>query len=250
MSMPVVVNPFTPRGTELNFYIPPTVLSDFQKFTHTDVPNTNFTFEILSDWYAKDLPDYEPRYIRGEMYPINWKSKMGNSDQSMNFKAGYEQRLRKGDILLREDGEIFIINWRIQEYINAQNSQINISNLPLEVYRNVPKEMDSMGYVTAPARKVIIAPTIPTIWKVYIGRPEYQVLASMPGIVSTDIIEIYVQYNSYTKNIRIDDLFKVEQYEYRVVEVQYSELDYHREYGLIYLQGKRNAGGETAIVAP
>lgn len=245
---PVITPAFLPTGTEFNFYIPPTILSDFHKFTYTDVPNTNFTFQVLQDWYLKDVPGAPKTYIRGEMYPINWKSKMGNSDQSMNFKTSYEHKLRKGDILLREDGEIFIINWRIQEYINAQNSQINISNLPLEVYRNVDEKLDNAGYVLEPAKQVIIAPTIPSIWKVYIGRPEYQIVANVPGVIATDIVEIYVQYNNRTKDIRIDDLFKIEHYEYRVVEVQYSELDYYRQYGLIYLQGKRNAGGETAHV--
>lgn len=247
---PVITPTFLPGSTDFNFYIPPTILSDFHKFTYTDVPNTNFTFEVIPDWYKKDEVGRPKTFIRGEMYPINWKSKMGNSDQSMNFKTSYEHRLRKGDILLREDGEIFIINWRIQEYINAQNSQINISNLPLEVYRNVPEELDANGYVKTPAGVVTVAPEIPSIWKVYIGRPEYQVIANVPGILATDIIEIYVQYNDRTKNIRIDDLFRVEQYEYRVVEVQYSELDYHRQFGLIYLQGRRNPGGEIPNVLP
>lgn len=253
--LPVITPTFRPVSTPLAFHIPPTILSDFRQFTYTDVPNTNFTFEVIQDWYATSEEGYEKQYIRAEMYPINWKSKMGNSDQSMNFKTSYDVRLRKGDILIREDGQIFIINWKIQEYINAQNSQINIANLPLTIYRHVEETLSSTGYLATPAFNAVIVPEIPAIWKIYIGRPDYQVIVNTPGIAPSDISEVFVQYNSHTANIRIDDLFRVEQYEYRVVEVQYSELDYDREYGLIYLQAKRNAGAETeqaliAYVAP
>ena len=244
---PPVIAPFSPTETMFNFYIPPTILSDFHKFTHTDAPHANYTFEVLQDWYAKDKPDYEPVYLRGEIYPINWKSKIGNSDQSMNFRTSYEVPIRKGDILLRDDGQIFIVNWRTQEYINNQNAQINIANLPLRVYRMVDEVIDDDARVIEPAGEKTIVDTIPSIWKIYVGRPEYQVTMNMPGIVATDITEVYVQYNDQTKNIRINDLFRIEQYEYRVLEVQYSELDYDRTFGLLHIQAKRAAGGETAV---
>ena len=249
LTTPPVIPAFRPSATALGFHIPPTVLSDFHQFTYTDVPNANYTFQVISDWYIKDDPGYVPIYIRGEMYPINWKSKMGNSDQSMNFKCSYEHQIRKGDFLLREDGQIYIVNWRTQEYINAQNSQINIANLPLEIYRRVEEVIDSNGALVTAARNAIIVPEIPAIWKIYIGRPEYQVTMNVPGIAPSDISEVYVQYNAKTKDIRIDDLFRVEQYEYRIMDVQYSELDYDREFGLLYLQAKRNAGGETPAPA-
>ncbi|MBQ6949091.1 MAG: transporter substrate-binding domain-containing protein, partial [Firmicutes bacterium] len=34
--------------------------------------------------------------------PIDWKSKIGNSDMSTNFKTSYETLIQKGDYVIRE----------------------------------------------------------------------------------------------------------------------------------------------------
>lgn len=44
--------------------------------------------------------------IRATYFPVDWKSKVGNSDASANFKTDWHNMIRKGDIVVRESGEI------------------------------------------------------------------------------------------------------------------------------------------------
>ena len=60
------------------------------------------------------MEDYEPIRLRALYFSINWKSKIGNSDANSNFKTSYDVRIRKGDIVIREDGRIFMLNWTVQ----------------------------------------------------------------------------------------------------------------------------------------
>ena len=74
----------------------------------TDVPGSNYTFEWLRDWYERDAEEYAPVFIRGAHFPINWKSKIGNSDANSNFRTLLQNDIRKGDIVVREDGVIYM----------------------------------------------------------------------------------------------------------------------------------------------
>lgn len=69
------------------------------------------------------LEGYDPVLIRAEYFPINWKSKIGNSDANSNFKTDYSVIIYKGDILIREDGNVYIANWKVQNNPNNQTTQ-------------------------------------------------------------------------------------------------------------------------------
>ena len=73
------------QGSLKDFRPPPTIESDFRRLLSHDVPHVNFTFELVRDWYQINGEDYEPIYIRAQQTPIDWKSKIGNSDMSTNF---------------------------------------------------------------------------------------------------------------------------------------------------------------------
>lgn len=68
----------------------------------------NYTFEVVRNWYDRDETDYEPEFIRASYFPISWKSKIGNSDMGSNFLADTIVDIKKGDYVVREDGEIYI----------------------------------------------------------------------------------------------------------------------------------------------
>ena len=44
-------------------------------------------------------------------------------DANSNFKTTYEHKISKGDIVIREDGNIYVLNWKVQEYPNNQATQ-------------------------------------------------------------------------------------------------------------------------------
>ena len=123
--------------------------------------HANYTFELIRDWYAKDAEGYEPIYLRALYFSINWKSKIGNSDANSNFKTSYDVRIRKGDIVIREDGRIFMLNWQVQDMPNNQTTQAIVCNAMLTFTRTIPEEVDSRGMLVREAYDDEIAPSIP-----------------------------------------------------------------------------------------
>lgn len=106
--------PAVKRNSTKDFRPPPTIKSDFKRYLQHNVENVNYTFELISDWYEAQEEDYSPIYIRAQQTPIDWKSKIGNSDMSTNFKTDYDIPIHKGDMVVREDGMIYMLNWNIQ----------------------------------------------------------------------------------------------------------------------------------------
>lgn len=86
--------------------------------------------------------------LRAEHFPINWKSKMGNSDANKNFYTDYDVTIRKGDMCIREDGLIVMLNWSIQHYINAQTTQAIECNHRITIKRHIRAAADKRGYKT------------------------------------------------------------------------------------------------------
>ena len=122
----------------MKFYIPPTVKSDFEDWLNTDVANVNYDFEIIRDWYAQAAV----KRIRATYFPIAWKSKIGNSDANSNFKTGYGWEIRKGDIAVREDGTIYMLNWQVQRNPNNQSTQAIACNARLSFARHMDEVLD------------------------------------------------------------------------------------------------------------
>ena len=117
----------------MKFYIPPTIKSDFEDWLNTDVANVNYDFEIIRDWYDQAAV----KRIRATYFPIAWKSKIGNSDANSNFKTGYGWEIRKGDIVVREDGTIYMLNWQAQRNPNNQSTQAIACNARLSFARHM-----------------------------------------------------------------------------------------------------------------
>ena len=100
------IEPFKPAGSSKTFFIPPAIQSDFDAYLMDDVPHHNYTFELLRDWYTKNDETYESEFIRAMLFAINWKSKVGNTDANSNFRVSLQVDIRKGDIIVREDGSM------------------------------------------------------------------------------------------------------------------------------------------------
>lgn len=89
----------------------------------------------------------------------------------------------------------------------------------------------------------MIAPMIPISHTEYAGRPDYTAAQGQPGINADHLINVSLQWNEKTKNIRIDDEFVLGAYTYRVVNVSIAEVNIDQTYGVLILNAKRIAGG-------
>lgn len=104
-------------------------MSDYENLLDTEIKNFTHTFELVRDWYKQPQEDEDKVYLRAAYFPINWKSKVGNSDVNKNFRTDYRVEIRKGDMVISEDGMIHLLNWDIQNYPNTQTTQAVECNL-------------------------------------------------------------------------------------------------------------------------
>lgn len=228
----------------LKDYRPPTTIEDdFRRYLAHEVPHVNYTFEVIHDWYEAQQDGYSPIILRAQQTPIDWKSKIGNSDMSTNFKVTHDIPIYKGDIVIREDGKIYMLNWNIQLHPNNQATQNCECNGYVEFKRRVHEVTDEAGYVIMPEHDEIIAPSIPIIHTEYAGRPDYQPSQWQPGVNADHLINVQVQYNDRTKEVRIDDTFEMDNYTYRVINIAFAEVSINSNYGILDMNAKRVAGG-------
>lgn len=247
------IKPSPLTSSTREFLIPPTILSDYENYLMTEVPNAVFDFQVLHNWYDKDDESKEPYLLRAEYFPINWKSKVGNSDMNYNFFTDTKQNICKGDIVIKEDGELLMLNWNIQQYINAKTTQAITCNHKLRITRSFPARADKRGFVYEPAHDEVIVDWIPCVMSEYAGRPDYQISQNSPGIHSDMLTVCDVQYNPSTAKIEIDDVFPYGKYMYKVIHIDQTQVVFvdndimpHTEsdeiYGIIRLYCRQIAG--------
>lgn len=213
----------------MKYYVPSRLRQDFENWLRMDVENANYDFQIIRNWYQPG----EAQSIRALFFPISWKSKIGNSDANSNFKTSYGCIIRKGDIAIREDGMILMLNWQVQNNPNNQSTQAIACNARFQFERHVDEKVDSKGYLLEEAHDEIIAPEIPGVYAEYTGRPDYAASYNTPGISPDHLLTVQVQFNSRTDQIRLGDELNLMNSRYRIVNRVDSEVDIDRQYGII-----------------
>lgn len=251
--------PYVPQGTSKRFRVPRTLAADFDAFLDRDIPNTNMDFEILHDWYDKFKEDYEPQYVRGEIYPDSTKSRYENTDNNMNIRCSVTSGIRKGDMLIEPSNEIYILDWAVHLESNNAPSRALRCNLMLTVYEYKDSVVDDEGYLIDQegyvisgekyavedigSKRKIIVDSLPANAYRYDGRPEFVAVSATPGAMAGVLSLMTVQYNNQTKNIKIGQYFDWGGNTYEIVDVNAVGLDLNQQYGTLKLQAKRAAGG-------
>ena len=199
---------------------------------------------MLRDWYAQFEEGYEPVQVRATYYPIDWKSKIGNSDMAENFKCPHgDVVIVKGDIIVNEAGEPLMLNWKVSNHINNQASQAVICNECLSFERRVPEETDSYGYVIREAHQENILDHLPVNITPYAGRPDYTTANNTPGIVADSLYVCQLQLNSYSARLRVNDECVYGHERYRIINIDWSETNIEQDRGILNLNLRRVGGG-------
>ena len=252
--------PYVPQGTSKRFRVPRTLAADFDAFLNQDIPNTVMDFEVLHNWYDKFKMDYQPVYVRGEIYPDSTKSRYENTDNNMNIRCSVTSGVHKGDMVIEPDQTIYILDWAIHKDSNNAPSRALRCNLYLTVYDYENSEVDDEGYLIdqegfvisgetynvddpESSNKRIVVNNLPANAYRYDGRPEFVAVSSTPGAMAGVLSLMTVQYNEQTKNIKIGQYFDWGGNTYEIVDVNAVGLDLHQRYGTLKLQAKRAAGG-------
>lgn len=239
-----LIPPVTAQSRK-DFRPPPTIQDDFRRLLQHDVPYVNYTYELVRDWYDLNSETYEPIYIRAQQTPIDWKSKIGNSDMNSNFKVTHDIPVHKGDMVIREDGIVFLLNWNIQNHANNQATQCSECNVTLEFTRHFDDITNDEGYLIEEGGQRIVVPPIPATQIEYAGRPDYSKTQNIPGIAPDHLITVYLQWNPTTKNIFLNDQFIIGNFTYRVINISLVEVNIDKDYGILTLNAKRVAGEDV-----
>lgn len=239
-----LIPPVVAKSTK-DFRPPPTIEDDFRRQLQHEVPHVNFTFELVRNWYDLSDESYEPIYIRAQQTPIDWKSKIGNSDMNTNFKTTHDIPIHKGDMVIREDGTVFLLNWNVQNHANNQATQSSECNSVIEFTRMFEDEVSEEGRLVTPGGRRVVVPAIPATHIEYAGRPDYSASQSQPGLSPDHLITVYLQWNPMTKNIFLDDEFVIGVFTYRVINISIVEVNIDKDYGILTLNAKRVAGGDV-----
>lgn len=241
--------PYIPEGTSKRFRVPRTLAADFDAFLKQDIPNTNMDFEVVKCWYDKYKEDYEPMYVRGEIYPDSTKSRYEDTDNNMNIRCSVSSGIKKGNYLIQPDGTVFLLDWEVALQSNNAPSRALRCNMYLSIKRydnQEEDEYDDMGFrMTNNKLKKFeeIVPSIPANAYRYDGRPEYTVVSGTPGAVTGALTLLTVQYNHRTKDIHVDDIFDWGNETYRIVDVNMVGLPLHGYWGTLKLQARKAEGG-------
>lgn len=243
--------PYVPQGTNKRFRVPRTLAADFDAFLDRDIPNTNMDFEVLKCWYDKFKPGYTPQYVRGEIYADSTKSRYENTDNNMNIRCSVSSGIRKGDMLIQPDHTIFLLDWEVALQSNNAPSRALRCNMMLNIKRyttekEIYDQYDEDGFLLKDPPEnnwEEIVPRIPANAYRYDGRPEYTIVSGTPGATPSALTLMTVQYNEYTKNIHIDDVFEWGDETYRIVDVDRVGVHLSGTHGTLKLQARKAEGG-------
>lgn len=227
--MPFDIEKFIPQRSTERFYVPLSIQDDFRKLVYTDMPNLNFTFTIVHDWFnQEDIFD-----IRGKMFPIAWKANQNNADETGNFRTHLGVDIRKGDIFRRDDNEDFLCVWAIDKEINNLKTQAQGVNILLTITRYQERVIDNKGKLVVPGGYATVFSDLPTVGYETRGKYEFVVASYVPGIVPNNIKTLLIQYNSLTVKLRLNDQFLWKEEAYKIVNLDYSQVSFDQKSGII-----------------
>lgn len=239
MSRPYNAQPSTRR-----FYVPMTLESDFDSFLENDIPGSVGDFVLLRNWYDQFEEGYEESTIRGEIYPDATKSRYTNTDNNLNFRASRSSGIRKGDMIIDDEGTVFLFDWDISPEPNNRATRALRCNTRLTFKRIFDDEVDIDGYLIREGGPRVIVDSIPVNAYRYDGRPEYAIRSGTPGVAPDALTLMSVQYNPRTDDLRIDDEFEWGYETYRIVDISLAGVNLDRGHGVMKLQTMKKAGGE------
>ncbi len=202
-------------------------------------------YKLNEDGTFERTDEYAPVYIRAQQTAIDWKSKIGNSDMSSNFKTDYTQTVEKGDYVVREDGMLYMLNWNITSHANNQATQSVECNAVVDIMRKFPPVVDEKGFIIIEGGWRPVAARLPISHSEYAGRPDYSGASMQAGMHPDHLISVYCQWNATTRKIRLDDEFVIGDFKYRVINISLAEVQIDRDYGVLTINAKRVAGGSV-----
>lgn len=225
---------------EYTFGLAP-VVQAFNDYIDTEIPNVNGDFKQCADYTQHRDAWGEYPEVRAMTSVINWKSNVGGSDMIHNFRTKLTEDIHRGDIVYdTASGTIGMITYYVDTLIDCKKTQVSACNGWFTIKRHVPEKLDKKtGMVISEAGETVIADRMPGFFASMYGRYTYEVANNTPGIVPDQKIEVKLQWNPETREIKSGDTFTIRGIEHRVMFVTYDYVDMDDRYGYIVLTCER-----------
>lgn len=227
-------------------YVPPHLAQDVENLIAANIPNSTYDFLIHHDYLSKMAP-IPARALRAQ---LNFKSDINNADRTTEFYAPLSVELFKGDILYFPALDIWAqVSWTVHRQVNAINTQIMLCNAWLTFDRYHDEIVDENAILVQEAGWSAVTGTIPVSLSNTYMRFDYGKKAEMPGIIPSNLLEVKLQCNAQTKQLKLNDQFDYGPERYKITNIEYADTDIRHEHGLIKVVGEK-ASGEVAHAQP
>jgi hypothetical protein len=169
----------------------------------------------------------------------------GLSDSTYAIEASLSSGIKKGDYLTDPDNNTYLINWFPDKTINCLVSQIQLCNAELDFERFQNLVYDYEGNVSTPCSYITIAGDVKGYFYRY-GMGLYDSTTTQIGVPPSQKIVIGIQYNSVTSLIQIADEFTLNNINYVIIDVDYSQINTAGDYGIFIIHAQVLEGGRRA----
>ena len=227
-------------------YVPPHLAQDVEALIAANIPNSTYDFLIHHDYLSK----VEPIPARALRAQLNFKSDINNADRTTEFYAPLGVELFKGDILYFPALDIWAqVSWTVHAQVNALNTQIMLCNAWLEFERYHDEIADENAMLIQEAGWAAVTGKLPVSLSNTYMRVDYGKKSEMPGIIPSNLLEVKLQCNPRTLQLRIGDQFNYGPDRYKVTNIEYADTDITMTHGLLKIVGEK-AAGEVAHAQP
>lgn len=222
-------------------YRVPNVAEAFDAYVDTPIPHVTAALRRVRDFTEFD--DDWGRYpiVKGLTTVINWKSSVNNADMTYNLRVKLSDDLRRGDLLYDpETGTIGMVNWNVDAMIDCKKTQVTACNIRATIKRHMPEVVDDNGMLVTEACDRVIVNNLPCVYSEIYGRYDYGKNTNSPGIVPDQTVEIKVQANKDTLQLRSGDTLKIHDIPHKIMVINRSQLDMSGTYGTLTLICERS----------
>ena len=217
------------------FYVPPYMKENYDKFLQTSACHTLYV--------CKDVSKEEPEWIefRGEISPINYKSKQYSSDNAFNLRFSYDEEIDKGDVVYYDDKQ-YLATWQVNKD-KLDSKKIIIELMPYDLtFKRVslskPKADKKTGQIIERSENDVVCRT--RAMNVSGSHMELRLKTGQPGVFASSRFTITMQSNPETRKIKVDDYFELMGYQYTVRDILYNQLNYDSETGLLIMEVEKS----------
>lgn len=223
----------------MNYFIPPTLVRDFDAFLLTEAcHDISFCHDILAQ---------TPVWIKERAEITKNTSKQRSYDRGVKLTVSHNTALRKGDYVLYKD-ELYLITTNINDnQLNAKTALMELATIPFVFSRKYEDEIDdNTGMIIKCGGYRNIFGEIRGILTSN-NTASYSVGTTNVGLFPKNALSVYLQANEKTFSLKIDDIFSLFDNSYIIRSILYTEINYDNTSGILILQVEntnKEAGNE------